>query len=250
MTTKNRIQTAVILAAGMGSRLRPYTDTCPKCLVEVAGKPILGHMIEALEQSGFQKLIVVTGCQAGKVESFLDSWPTPLDIETVHNEVYSSTNNIYSLWLAKNRLHSGFALIESDILLDQKILPKFIHENRIALDLYDPLRHHGTTAEVCCDGYLCNLHIKKSPPAGKMLYKTVNIYSFCDSSRQKLFEKVDQLIRNRQINSFYEVAIKDLLDEQEIKLEMVDFSDIWWDEIDTPEDLERADMNSSKYLAQ
>jgi L-glutamine-phosphate cytidylyltransferase len=250
MSNHNRIRTAVILAAGMGSRLRPYTDTCPKCLVEVAGKPILGHMIEALEENGFQKLIVVTGCKADQVETFLKTWPTSLTIETIHNEVYATTNNIYSLWLAHSRIDSGFALIESDIVLDSKILSEFSYENRIALEAYDPERHHGTTAEVCEHGYLNKLHVRRDPPDADDLFKTVNIYSFCKGTSGHIFDAIGDLVTQGQTDIFYELAIRDLLEQDQISLRMVDFSDVWWDEIDTPEDLIRAEQLGEHFLMQ
>jgi L-glutamine-phosphate cytidylyltransferase len=250
MNNKKQITTAVILAAGMGSRLKPYTDTRPKCLVEVAGIPILGHMIQALEKNGFEKLIVVTGCKSEQIDEFLESWPTSLDTQTIYNPDYAKTNNIYSLWLAESYLDSGFALIESDIVLDQKIISEFTLENRIALELFDPSRHHGTTAEVCPDGYLCKLHVSRYTPSSDNLFKTVNIYSFCNCTRKKFFQKINDLVAEGETDIFYELAIKSLLNRNQVKLKMVDFSDVWWDEIDTPEDLKRAEERSGEYLTQ
>jgi len=249
MPVSPTVTTAVILAAGTGSRLQPYTHNLPKCLVEVLGKPILGHMLDTLEAVGFREVVIVTGFKAERVETYLKGRTSGMRITTVHNARYATTNNIYSLWLAEPHLTDGFALIESDIVLDGSVMQQFLVENRIALERFDPSRHNGTTAEVCCDGYLCDLHIKKEPPSHKKLYKTVNIYSFCAQSKTNLLQRIHRRIEQQDTAVFYELAIKDLLDEQQIRLKMVDFSDHWWDEIDTPADLLRAEENGRPYLA-
>lgn len=241
--SEKRINTAVLLAAGMGNRLRPFTDNKPKCMVEVGGKPLLAHTMDALEQSGFDKLVVVTGYKEEVLREFIENYQISMKVIFVHNEIYDETNNIYSLWLAFNYLNNGFALIESDIILESQILKEFTTPNRIALDIYDQNKHTGTTASVSKDGYLENLYLKHSKkPTNTELYKTVNIYSFCPDSGISLFNKIDELIKNGDVNSFYELALIELIKRNEISLEMVNFNTVWWDEIDTPDDLERVEM--------
>ncbi len=245
-----RINTAVLLAAGMGNRLRPFTDNKPKCMVEIAGKPLLAHTMNALEKSGFNKLVVVTGYKSEILKNYIEDYPNSLEIKFVHNESYSSTNNIYSLWLAANELNCGFTLIESDLIMESDILEKFTNPNRIALDIYNPDLHSGTTASVCNDGYLKNLYLKNSTyPEKEELFKTVNIYSLCFQSGKKLLHEIDQIIKRGDVNSFYELAIIELMKRNEITLKMVNFNTVWWDEIDTPDDLERVDRYYSKYFS-
>jgi L-glutamine-phosphate cytidylyltransferase len=241
------LKTAVILAAGMGTRLQPYTDTKPKCLVEVNGKPMLAHTIDALESNGFERLLIVTGYRADQVETFAQAYDTSLTIDTIHNELYDSTNNIYSLWMIRPEIDEDFLLVESDIVLEPQILEQFQWGDSIALDLFDPARHDGTTATVNNDEFLEQLYIKKNPPADRSIYKTVNIYSFSAGVWATLFDKIDKSIRKGDVNGFYETAIRDLRLENRIDLRMVNFSDIWWDEVDDPDDLKRTERHLQKF---
>ncbi len=236
------IDTAVVLAAGMGNRLKPFTNYAPKCMVDVLGKPLLAHLIDSLEQNNFKKLILVTGYKSEQIEQFIESYDTTLDCEVIYNEVYDSTNNIYSLWLAKPSIISSFALIESDIILDPAILSEFKYADKIALDIFNPEIHNGTTATVNANNSLEKLYIKQAPPEDVTIYKTVNIYSFSEEAWNTLFNEINKFIEKDEVNGFYEVAIQNLIEEKKITLEMVDFSGIWWDEIDTPEDLDRVNL--------
>ncbi len=240
--TNNKITTAVLLAAGMGDRLRPLTNNTPKCLVEVCGRPILSYTIEALEQQQFEKLIIVTGYKHSSLNEFVSQYAGPLEIETVYNKDYAATNNIYSLWLAAPLVKEPFMLIESDIVLDPKSIAHFTEPDKIALDYFDSELHNGTTAIVSDNGYLKNLFIKQNPPQVVTLYKTVNIYSFSEQTWKLLFREISSFVENGHLNSFYEKAILNLLDEDCFRLKMVDFSDYWWDEIDTIDDLNRVEL--------
>lgn len=239
---QHRINTAVILAAGMGNRLKPFTDNRPKCMVHVAGKPLLAHTFDALEASGFERVVLVTGYMSEMLTTFSKEYSTSLHIEYVHNENYDVTNNIYSLWLASDKLSEGFTLIESDIVLEPHILESFTLPDKIALDIFDESKHSGTRARVCSEGNLEKLYVKQPHPASAdEIYKTVNIYSFSAESGGKLFRDIYRIIKKGDVNSFYEIAIRDLVAGNEINLEMVDFNSVWWDEIDTPDDLERVE---------
>lgn len=233
------INTAVVLAAGMGNRLKPFTNNAPKCMVNVLGKPLLAHLMDSLQQNNFKKLILVTGYKSEQIEKFISSYNTTLDCEIVFNDVYDSTNNIYSLWLAKPKITSSFVLIESDIILNPEVLAEFRFSDRIALDKYNPEIHDGTTATVDLNNILEKVYIKQAPPEEKTVYKTVNIYSFSDRLWNLLINEIETFIKKDEVNGFYEAAIQNLVEEKKVSLEMVDFSGFWWDEIDTPEDLER-----------
>ena len=109
----------VILAAGMAKRLRPLTDTKPKCLLEVGGKTLLQRTVDAMISAGAQELVVVTGYRENMIREFLTIHYPLVTIHFIDNIDYEHNNNIFSLWLAMQQWHgSEVLLMDSDILCD------------------------------------------------------------------------------------------------------------------------------------
>ena len=233
------IKSAIILAAGMGSRLKPVTGHIPKCMVEIAGAPLLAHTVETLLANDFERLVVVTGYNNGHIENFLRTYAASLCIETIHNEQYANTNNIYSLWLAADHFEEGVTLLESDVILEPSVMKQFRTPDRIALDLFCREKHCGSTATVDENNMLRNLYVQDDPPETETLYKTVNMYSFSSHSWKLLCDEMKAILAKDIVNVFYESAIQNLIVKETLSLEMVSFVNTWWDEIDTPEDLQR-----------
>lgn len=92
---------AVILAAGIASRLRPLTDTTPKCLLKIGERCLLERAFDALIQNGFNEFIIVTGYRQQQIVDFLQAHYPAQSITFIYNDKYESTNNIYSLWLTR-----------------------------------------------------------------------------------------------------------------------------------------------------
>ena len=103
----------VILAAGMAKRLRPLTDTKPKCLLEVGGKTLLQRTVEAMAAAGITEFVVVTGYRGNMIRDFLTLHYSLFTIHYLDNVDYAHNNNIYSLWMAgqivrgQEFLHNG-----------------------------------------------------------------------------------------------------------------------------------------------
>ena len=98
------VTTAVLLAAGRGSRLEPLTDDSPKCLTEIDGIPILERQVRCLRQLGVKRLVVVVGYLEHRIREFLEAWTDELRIDYIVSPLYRTTNNIYSLWLAREEV--------------------------------------------------------------------------------------------------------------------------------------------------
>ena len=109
---------AMILAAGMGTRLHPITKSIPKCLVPVNSKPILEHQFEALLLAGIRDVVLVVGHLAELLSEKYGSSYGGMNIHYVENRQYDRTNNIYSLWLARQHLNSQVLLLEGDLVLN------------------------------------------------------------------------------------------------------------------------------------
>src|ERR1035437_7055698 len=112
----------VILAAGIGSRLKPLTDYNPKCLLKIGEKSILEMTIENILATNDSEIIIVTGYLEDKIREFLRERFPKLKITIIYNKFYASTNNIYSLWLAKDAvLGDDMMMMDSDIVFDKGI---------------------------------------------------------------------------------------------------------------------------------
>lgn len=118
----NTDTTAIILAAGQGTRLRPLTDQTPKCMVEVNDKPMLNWQLDTLQSVGIENIIVVTGYKENKIND-----PR---ITKAFNEDYASTNMIYSLFCADEYMKGNVIITYGDIIYSKEVLKKLIEDER------------------------------------------------------------------------------------------------------------------------
>ncbi|NQU86396.1 MAG: NTP transferase domain-containing protein, partial [Mariniphaga sp.] len=122
----NRITTALLLAAGTGSRLFPLTKSSPKCLTLVNETSILERLVENIKMQGFKRLVIVTGYKKECIMDFLGSKSGDLNIEYIHSPLFLTTNNIYSLWMARNIINEPFVLFESDLVINTSLLNEMV----------------------------------------------------------------------------------------------------------------------------
>ena len=129
---------ALILAAGMGSRLKELTADNTKCMVKVNGVTMIERMLNQLENKAFSKIIIVTGYEGRKLIDFIETLGISTPIEFIDNPIYDQTNNIYSLWLAKDKLlEEDTVLLESDLIFEDSVLDALLDDSRPTLALVD-----------------------------------------------------------------------------------------------------------------
>ncbi|MCK5350016.1 MAG: NTP transferase domain-containing protein, partial [Desulfobacula sp.] len=123
------IKKALILVAGLGSRLDPLTQMLPKCMVEVNGTPILINTLNHLAANGFKQVVIVTGYMDFLITSQIGNQFQNMEIIYVKNEIFYKTNNMYSLWLAKEYLidDNGVLLIEGDLFFEEAVLTRLLN---------------------------------------------------------------------------------------------------------------------------
>ncbi len=130
---------AVILAAGRGSRLGALSDETPKCLLPIAGKPLLEHHLDALASAGIDNVTVVVGFEAQRVAALAAN-----RCRIVVNERYASTNSIVSLYLAGPHVcGDAFVFQNADVLYAPALVRRFVAAPHANACLVDPLRAHA-----------------------------------------------------------------------------------------------------------
>ena len=236
------VRTAVLLAAGTGSRLQPLTNSAPKCLTEVSGIPILQRLTVTLSRHGFTKLVVIIGHLGGHIRRFLAENPNGLSLQFIENPVYATTNNLYSLWLARLEVREPFLLVEADLVFDDDLLGKLLIPERAAIAAYDPAYMSGTTVLLDSNEMITQMDVGRSRKPEGRLYKTVNIYSLSLPSWDEMIVRMGQKVKAGSVNDYYEVVLADMIKAKQLSLQAVDFNAGRWFEIDTLDDLRKAEQ--------
>jgi choline kinase len=241
-----RVLTAVLLAAGLGSRLAPFTDAVPKCMVPVTGVPILGRLVRCLDRLGFERLVVVTGYKSHVIRDYLGETFGAISIDYVVSPVFETTNNIYSLWLARDLIDEAFLLVESDLVFDQELLEPLLVPDRIAVSRQLPWMS-GTTVTLNADGIVDAF--QPAPPGiyGQHCtdsdhYMAVNICSLSRETWVDVRRRLDQHVTAGQTGDFYEVVFAEMTADGSMTAEAVVFPTERWYEIDTVADLHAAEL--------
>lgn len=238
---------AIILAAGMGKRLKRLTANNTKCMVTVNGITLIERMLRQLDGLGLSRILIVTGYEGKKLRQFISTLPIQTSIQYIHNPIYDKTNNIYSLSLAKEQLtEEDTLLLESDIIFEDGVLESLVADPYPTLALVDKY-------ESWMDGTVMQLAEDDSITAfipGKQFrfcdaatyFKTVNIYKFgCRFSRDVYVPFLEAYTQALGNNEYYEQVLRviTMLDNPEIRAKRIDGKR--WYEIDDIQDLDIAE---------
>ena len=171
---------AIILAAGMGKRLKNLTQENTKCMVKVNGVTLIDRMLHQIERFHISRIVVVIGYEGDKLKDYIDTLDITTPIIYVENKIYDKTNNIYSLALAKEYLcEDDTLLFESDLIFEDSILENLLRDKRESLALVDKYESwmDGTCVKLADDD-----SIEAFVPGSKhkfeerdQYYKTVNM---------------------------------------------------------------------------
>ena len=245
-----RVTTALLLAAGIGSRLYPLTQNEPKCLTIVNGMSILERLISSLNQHGFKRLVVITGHFENHIRDFLGNQVGDITIDYIFSPLYKTTNNIYSLWMAREVINEPFLLLESDLVFDESLLDAMLYPDRIAVAKMQSWMD-GTCVTINQSQQVKAFLAGNAYSFGDIKYKTVNIYSISLASWHCIVKKLDQHISDGIVNDYYETVFADMIADGSLFFKIVSFDGKPWYEIDTIEDLAEAEklFSSDNYTS-
>ena len=239
---------AIILAAGLGRRLGELTSDNTKCMVKVDGEALIDRALRQLSRIEVNRVIIIIGYQGERLKAFIgDRYPN-LDIRYVENQVYESTNNIYSLWLAKEMLvEDDTVLLESDIVFEEGTLELLLADPNPDVALvakYEPWMD-GTMVRLDPSGNISSFVPKSAFSYNDIssYYKTVNIYkisrNFAESYYLPFLEAYIKAMGN---NEYYEQVLRvvTMIDSCDIK--GLPIGSLKWYEIDDVQDLRIAEV--------
>ena len=238
---------ALILAAGMGKRLKDLTKDSAKCMVKVNGKTLIERMLLHLDELNLTEIIIVVGYKAEKLISFINSLEIHTPITFINNEIYYKTNNIYSLYLARDYLlRDDTLLLESDLIFSDCVLKKIINNPYPNLALVAKYENwmDGTVVTIDSQNNITSFVDKKEFDFRNIeqYYKTVNIYKFSRQFSQLYYVPfLKAYIDSQGSNEYYEQVLKVLsvINKFPIKVEVLE--DEEWYEIDDVQDLDIAE---------
>ena len=239
---------ALILAAGTGSRLGKYTKENTKCMLEVNGNTIVMEALEKLNNVGIKKLILVVGYKKENLIAHVGNRYKNIKIEYVENPIYDTTNNIYSLHLAKDKLmEDDTILLESDLLFEESILKELLEDGRENLAVVDKYQiwMDGTSVRLDEDDNIIGFYGKKDFRFQDVreYYKTVNIYKFSKDFSQNIYVPfLDAYMKALGVNEYYETVIKVIADLEGTGLKALRLSGQKWYEIDDAQDKANAEV--------
>ena len=169
------------MAAGMGKRLKELTKNATKCMVEVNGVTLIKRALSSLDQLSLDRIVLVVGYEGKKLQDYVSTLNVRTPIVYVDNPIYDKTNNIYSLFLARNYLEKDDTLLlESDLIFEDAVLKRLVEDPYPSLALVAAYESwmDGTVVTLDEEDNITSFIGKKDFDFNKpdSYYKTVNIY--------------------------------------------------------------------------
>jgi L-glutamine-phosphate cytidylyltransferase len=224
---------AIILAAGYGSRMASLTADRPKAMLEVDGRSLIEHQLDALELYGVREVTVVIGYQAERLREHLGN-----RVRFVENKRFRETNSVYSLWLAREALRHGSMVMNSDLLASRELLGRLIHApvtDAVLVDRTSALAEEEMKVKIW-QGFAVDFG--KDLPADDAHAENVGILKFGAEGGRRLIDQLDALIGGGLVNAWAPRAFRALASAWPLRA--IDTAGWPWTEIDFPEDLARA----------
>jgi len=229
---------AIVLVAGVGWRLKPYTETTPKCLMELGGKSLLRRYLETFAALGIGEAVLVVGHLKERIMAEAARGSAEVDIRFVVNEQFTR-GNILSLWHARDEFDDDILIMDGDVLFPRELLARLIASpdgNAIAVD--ERFQDTGEEQKVLCeDGWVVEV-TKKVGGDPRVRGEAVGILRLSADAAEVLRGILEEFIETGKDSLEYEDTFRELA--AEVPIGVVEIGDLPWIEIDFEEDLARA----------
>ncbi|MCA9691534.1 MAG: phosphocholine cytidylyltransferase family protein [Nannocystaceae bacterium] len=230
---------ALILAAGVGRRLRPHTLTRPKCLVEVGAVPLLRQLLEALLSCGVDEWVIVTGYRGEMIKEAIARWGLrPHRVVWVENPDYEHTNTLYSVSVARRWLDRSFVLLNADLWISPGELRKLVLadvDHGMLVDTEIKLDAEAMKVALDSDGQIAAISKQLVGGVGE----SIGAYRFDVACGRRFLDRVAQVVADGRRQDYYEYALDELYHEG-MRAALIPVRSRRWVEIDDLDDLARA----------
>jgi len=227
---------AIILNAGLGSRLHTITKEIPKCMIRINGKTILEHQVDRLRENGIETIIIVVGYLKEKIMELRRD-----NLIFVENPIYDKTNSSYSLWLAREYIRdNAFVYLNGDLLFHEGILKRLLSANSSNAIIVQRTRNgrRDSFKAVIRGNRIINM--KKKETGFKVCIEVPGPVKLSGEGSDILFKALDANMKAGNQNEWVYTMLSQIATD--IRLEGVFVKDLPWVEIDDLEDLRHASI--------
>jgi choline kinase len=234
---------AIILAAGVGSRIRPLTDNCPKSLLKVGGKTILEMMISHIQDCGINEVVFVLGYLQEQIKDYVKTNFPDLNAHFVTNDRYSETNTGFSLMLTRDLIkESAFIKFDADVVFDKEILNKLIaseYANCLCID--KNINLDAEEIKVIIEDNNRVVKASKAVNPQDAVGESIGIEKISANTAKLLYTELEIMMEEEENHQEYYEGAYERLIEKNVAFYAVDISGLKWTEIDTKEDFSTAE---------
>ena len=226
---------AIILAAGVGSRIRPLTDNCPKSLLTIEGITILERMITNIQVCGIDQFVVVLGYLENQIREFIATTFPDLKVSFIVNERYIETNTAYSLMLACDAVKGkAFVKFDADVVFDKSILKNLLDSNyQTSLCVDTNIQLDSEEIKVAVQGENRITHASKTLNPTDAIGESIGIEKVSQATAALLFNELKLMMEDQNNHQAYYEAAYERLIEQDVLFFALDITGFKWVEIDT-----------------
>lgn len=225
----------ILLAAGIGSRLKPLTQNIPKSLLKVSqGETVIERTLNMINRNLNCEVIVVTGFNKDKFSDIVNRYD---NCKMINNPFFRITNSISSLWFAREYLDGETIIINADVVFEENLLKMILNIKKNAVAFYDSSISINADYKVAQqDGKV----IVMSKELNEFSGEYIGITKFSKEAIIKVKNKIEDMVNNELFNEWYETALVDMIFNDNFILEAVDVEEYQWAEIDNVNDLIKA----------
>jgi L-glutamine-phosphate cytidylyltransferase len=239
-----RIEKAIILSAGKGSRLLPLTESRPKCLIELSGKTLLEWQLDTLAAAGVRETVVITGFR----DDMVDAVVAPrLGVRTLFNPFYHVADNLGSVWMGRAEFNRDLLLLNGDTLISPPLLARVLGATgRITVTIDEKENYDSDDMKVLRNGHRL-LRIGKTLEPGGYNAESIGLVAFRGEGLRIFIDQVNQMMRWPDGTQRWYLRAIDELAKDGVDVQTVSIRGEEWQEVDFAIDLEKARILTSRW---